>query len=116
MPEYDVIVVGAGAAGGLPAATYLQRVGLDVALVERAERPAGFFSSYERGPRLRFDVAPVNFSSMSPGRVALELSSYGCGMDFPDVLFATLDGAGRATTFYAKPERTRAQLARWSAR
>ena len=111
-----MIVVGAGVAGGLPAATYLQRAGLEVALVERAARPAGFFSSYERGPGLRFDVAPVNFSCMSPALVDLELASYGYRIDFPEVLFATLDGAGRATTFYAQPERTRAQLARWSPR
>ena len=79
-----MIVVGAGVAGGLPAATYLQRAGLEVALVERAARPAGFFSSYERGPGLRFDVAPVNFSCMSPALVDLELASYGYRIDFPE--------------------------------
>jgi len=115
VPEYDVVVVGAGVSGGLPVAAYLQRAGLEVALLERAERPAGFFTSYDRAEGVTFDVAPVNFSCMSPALVDLDLASYGYRIDFPDVLFATLDGAGRGTTFYLQPERTKAQLARWSA-
>ncbi|MEN3340937.1 MAG: hypothetical protein V7644_341 [Actinomycetota bacterium] len=100
--------------GGLPAAAYLQRAGLEVALLERAARPAGFFTSYERGSGVRFDVAPVNFSCMAPALVDLDLAAYGYTIDFPEVLFATLDGCGRATTFYSHLERTTAQLARWS--
>lgn len=63
---------------------------------------------------MRFDVAPVNFSCMSPALVDLDLAAHGYRIDFPEVLFSVLDGAGRATTFYADPARTRAALARHS--
>ena len=35
MIDCDVLVLGAGLSGGLPAATYLQKVGLNVVLIER---------------------------------------------------------------------------------
>ena len=33
MPDHDVVVVGGGLSGGLPAAAYLQKSGLDVFMV-----------------------------------------------------------------------------------
>jgi phytoene dehydrogenase-like protein len=33
-PAYDLVVIGGGLSGGLPAATYLQKAGLDVLVVE----------------------------------------------------------------------------------
>lgn len=112
--EFDVIVVGGGISGGLPAAAYLQRAGASVALVERSGVCGSFFRSYERAPGVRFDVAPVNFSCVSPALVDLELASYGYRIDYPDVLWSTLDGAGRAVTFFADLARTTAELARLS--
>jgi phytoene dehydrogenase-like protein len=56
MPRnYDVIVIGAGL-GGLSAATYLAREGLDVLLLERHVVPGGYATSFVRG-RYEFEVA-----------------------------------------------------------
>jgi prolycopene isomerase len=56
MPQkFDVIVVGAGL-GGLSAATYLAREGLEVLLLERHVVPGGYATSFVRG-RYEFEVA-----------------------------------------------------------
>ena len=39
-PEYDVIVIGAGISGGIPAAAYLQKAGARVLLVDANDHPA----------------------------------------------------------------------------
>jgi phytoene dehydrogenase-like protein len=53
--KFDVIVVGAGL-GGLSAATYLAREGLEVLLLERHVVPGGYATSFVRG-RYEFEVA-----------------------------------------------------------
>jgi len=53
--KFDVIVIGAGL-GGLSAATYLARQGLDVLLLERHVVPGGYATSFVRG-RYEFEVA-----------------------------------------------------------
>jgi phytoene dehydrogenase-like protein len=56
MPQkFDVIVVGAGL-GGLSAATFLAREGLEVLLLERHFVPGGYATSFVRG-RYEFEVA-----------------------------------------------------------
>src|SRR5215813_8846123 len=111
---FDVIVVGAGISGGLPAAAYLQKAGCSVAVVERDKDGAPFSSSYERPPGVRFDVTPVNFSIMSPAIADLDLGAYGYRFDRSDILYSTLDGAGRAITFFADPAKLKEELARYS--
>jgi len=111
---FDVIVVGAGISGGLPAAAYLQKAGCSVAVVERDKDGAPFSSSYERPPGVRFDVTPVNFSIMSPAVADLDLGAYGYRFDRPDILYSTRDGAGRAITFFADPAKLKEELARYS--
>lgn len=112
--EFDVIVVGAGISGGLPAAAYLQKAGCSVAVIERHEQGAPFSSSYERPPGVRFDVTPVNFSIMSPAIADLDLGAYGYQVNRPDVLYSTLDGAERSITFYADPAKLEQELGRIS--
>jgi len=112
--EYDVIVVGAGISGGLPAAAYLQKAGYSVAVVERDKDGAPFSSSYERPPGVRFDVTPVNFSIMSPAIADLDLGAYGYRFNRSDILYSTLDGAGRTVTFFADPAKLKEELAHYS--
>src|SRR3954465_12578111 len=111
---FDVIVVGAGISGGLPAAAYLQKAGGSVAVVERDKDGAPFSSSYERPPGVRFDVTPVNFSIMSPAIADLDLATYGYRITRSEILYSTVDGAGRSITFFADPVKLKEELARYS--
>lgn len=113
---YDVLVVGGGISGGMSAAAYLQKAGCRVAVIERDAAGAPFSSFYEPAPGVRFDVTPVNFSIVSPAIADLELGRFGYRVRPPEVLFSTLDGAGRHMTLYADATRTRRELARHSAR
>ena len=112
--EFDVIVVGAGISGGLPAAAYLQKAGCSVAVIERDKHGAPFSSFYERAPGVRFDVTPVNFSIMSPAIADLDLAAYGYRFSRSDIMYSTLDGSGRSITFFADPARSKQELARFS--
>jgi phytoene dehydrogenase-like protein len=112
--EFDVIVVGAGISGGLPAGAYLQKAGCSVAVIERDKDGAPFSSFYERPPGVRFDVTPVNFSIMSPATADLDLANYGYRFTRPETLYSTLDGAGRPITFFADPIKLKDELTRYS--
>lgn len=113
--DFDVVVLGAGLAGGLPAAAYLQRAGGRVCLVEGGPECGPFYRSYDVAG-IRFDHSPVNFSVMSPALEELELERYGYRVRRPEILYGTLDGRGRTTVFQSDPSRTAAELARWSER
>ena len=114
MREFDVVVLGAGLSGGLPAAAYLQKAGARVALVEQAIDAGRFYLSYDLLPGARFDHSPVNFSGLSPAIGDLELESFGYAQRLPEVTFAALDASGASAVFYGDPARTHAQLARHS--
>ncbi len=62
MPDYDVIVVGAGNAG-LSASTYLARKGIKTLLVEKHNIPGGCATSFCRG-RFEFEVALHQLSGL----------------------------------------------------
>ncbi len=112
--QYDVIVAGGGLSGGLPAAAYLQKAGASVLLLETAPRCGNFFHSYERAAGVRFDVAPVNFSCVSPVPVDLDLQSFGYEFDIPGISFATLDKSGRTIIFSPDIKKTLARMAEYS--
>ena len=62
MPDYDVVVIGAGN-GGLTAAASLAKAGLKVLLLERHNIPGGCATSFIRG-RFEFEVALHQLSGM----------------------------------------------------
>ncbi len=62
MPEYDVVVIGAGN-GGLMAALSLAKKGVKVLLLERHNVPGGCATSFVRG-RFEFEVALHQLSGM----------------------------------------------------
>ena len=76
METFDVIVVGGGISGGLPAATYLQKAGLDVAVIEARPELGNFCPTHETWPEtLDSPHASINFSGNSPAIEDLELES-----------------------------------------
>src|SRR5215472_8981948 len=76
MNTFDVIVVGGGVSGGLPAATYLQKAGLDVAVIEARPELGNFCPTHETWPEtLDSPHASINFSGNSPAIADLELES-----------------------------------------
>jgi beta-carotene ketolase (CrtO type) len=114
MNDYDVVVLGGGLSGGLPAAAYLQKAGARVALVEQAIDAGRFYLSYELYPGVRFDHSPVNFSGLSPAIGDLGLEALGYTLAPPPVTFAAMDGKGQSAVFYPDVARTCAALARHS--
>jgi len=114
MKEFDVVVLGAGLSGGLPAAAYLQKAGARVALVEQGVDAGRFYLSYDLLPGARFDHSPVNFSGLSPAVGDLDLMAHGYALRIPEVTLAALDPGGASAVFYRDPARTHAQFARHS--
>lgn len=112
--ECDVVIAGAGLAGGLPAAAYLQKAGLNVVLVERGIDTGKFYQSYELHPGVYFDHSPVNFSCISPAMLDLELEAAGYLVKLPQILHSVIDGQGNDVTFYPDVDKTVAQLEKFS--
>ncbi|MFY9369132.1 MAG: FAD-dependent oxidoreductase, partial [Desulfomonilia bacterium] len=79
MPEYDVVVIGAGN-GGLTGALTLAKAGRKVLLLERHNVPGGCATSFVRG-RFEFEVALHQLSGMGsaerPGPLRAILNDLG---------------------------------------
>jgi phytoene dehydrogenase-like protein len=110
-------VVGGGISGGLPAATYLQKAGLDVAVVEARPELGNFCPTHETWPEtLDSPHASINFSGNSPAIVDLELESrYGYRIGTTPVVLGTAHPDGTNCLICYDPNQTAASFARHSA-
>jgi phytoene dehydrogenase-like protein len=59
--DFDVIVIGGGLSGGLPAAAYLQKAGLQVLIVEANSERGTFCCTHETeaSPMITCPFAPI---------------------------------------------------------
>src|ERR687887_145057 len=114
MDTYDVVVVGGGISGGLPAAAYLQKAGLKVALVEARPELGNFCPTHETWPEtLDSPHASINFSGNSPSIEDLELESkYGYRIRTTPVVLGTTHADGTNCLICYDPEQTARSFAR----
>jgi phytoene dehydrogenase-like protein len=116
MHTFDVIVVGGGISGGLPAAAYLQKSGLDVAVIEARPELGNFCPTHETWPEtLDSPHAAINFSGNSPALEDLELvSKYGYRLGTTPVVLGTAHTDGTNCLICYEPEQTARSFARHS--
>jgi phytoene dehydrogenase-like protein len=104
---YDLIVVGGGLSGGLPAATYLQKAGLDVLVLEANSELGSFCCSHETWPQtLDSPHVGVSFAGNSPVIEDLDLERYGFRFRASPVILATTFRDGTNCLICQDPERT----------
>jgi phytoene dehydrogenase-like protein len=117
MITFDVIVVGGGVSGGLPAAAYLQKAGLDVAVVEARPELGNFCPTHETWPEtLDSPHAAINFSGNSPAIVDLELESrYGYRLRTTPVVLGTTHTDGTNCLICYDPAKTAESFGRHAA-
>lgn len=80
LTEYDVIVIGAGISGGIPAATYLQKAGARVLLIDANDGPAYNCRSYTWQGATCTPCAGGYVGGTSPMWADLELEEFGAGL------------------------------------
>ena len=85
----DVIVIGGGLSGGLPAAAYLQKAGLQVLVVEANAEIGSFCCTHETWQTLDSPHVGVSFAGNSPVIADLELERYGFRFAASPVVLAT---------------------------
>jgi phytoene dehydrogenase-like protein len=116
MQHYDVIVVGGGVSGGLPAATYLQKAGLNVVVVEANPELGNFCPTHETWPEtLDSPHASINFSGSSPAMEDLGLEAYGYRLRTSPVVLGTTHRDGTNCLICYDPEQTARNFAKHSA-
>lgn len=117
MYQFDVIVVGGGVSGGLPAATYLQKAGLNVAVIEARPELGNFCPTHETWPEtLDSPHASINFSGNSPAIADLELESrYGYRLRTTPVVLGTTHTDGTNCLICYDPAKTAESFGRHAA-
>ena len=115
--DFDVIVIGGGLSGGLPAAAYLQKAGLQVLIVEANAELGSFCCTHETWPQvLDSPHVGVSFAGNSPVIEDLELERYGFRFAASPVVLATTYRDGTNCLICQDPARTAENFARHSAR
>jgi phytoene dehydrogenase-like protein len=116
--ECDAIVIGAGH-NGLVAANYLIDAGLDTVVLERGARIGGMTRSDYAIPQAPQHL--INHCAVDPvfwpqSRAAQELELHRFGLEFVDVDpgFVYLDPDGASIAFFRDPQRTAADIRRFS--
>ena len=114
---HDLIVIGGGLSGGLPAATYLQKSGLDVLIVEANSELGSFCCTHETWPQtLDSPHVGVSFAGNSPVIEDLALEDYGFRFAVSPVILATTFRDGTNCLICQEPERTAENFAKHSER
>jgi phytoene dehydrogenase-like protein len=114
---YDLIVIGGGLSGGLPAATYLQKAGLDVLVLEANSELGSFCCSHETWPQtLDSPHVGVSFAGNSPVIEDLDLERYGFRFKASPVILATTFRDGTNCLICQDPERTAENFSKHSER
>jgi phytoene dehydrogenase-like protein len=114
---YDVIVIGGGLSGGLPAGAYLQKAGLEVLIVEANSELGCFCCTHETWPgTLDSPHVGVSFAGNSPVIEDLELEQYGFRFRISPVILGTTYRDGTNCLICQHPERTAQNFAQHSER
>ena len=116
MEDYDVIIIGAGVAGGLPAAAYLQKAGARVLVVDANQEAGCHIKTNEMWPGAMWTpYAGGAFMAGSPMMEDLELERYGVNvMVSPIAIGYTFPNHKNLFLSPVDPEGTFAQIARFS--
>lgn len=115
MAEFDVIVVGGGMSGGLPAAAYLQKAGAKVLIVERRHELATFCPTTEPWAGVLMSPhASINWSGASPVIEDLELEKYGYRLAYGPTAYGTTHTDGKNVLVYLDPAKTAEAFRRYS--
>ncbi len=106
------VVVGAGH-NGLVCACYLARAGLDVLVLEQADRAGGGARTDETLPGFRFDTHSVAHNIINMTAIPAELELARAGLDYRemDPFAVALFADGRRVRFHRSVERTVASIA-----
>ena len=114
--EFDVIVVGAGI-NGIGAGAYLQKAGLDVAVVEKRNEIGPFTLTEDLfgGAGVPVDTCAMHCAiGYSPVMKDLDLERFGLEFIQPDPSYAATWKDGKNLAFYCDPKKTAQAIERFS--
>jgi beta-carotene ketolase (CrtO type) len=121
MQAYDVIIIGAGH-NGLVCAAYLLKAGYSVLLLEKRPVPGGGATTEETMPNIapgfKFNLCAIDheFIHLGPVVEELELTKYGLEYLWCDPVVFCPHPDGKYFLAHKSIEKTRAEIARFSAR
>lgn len=113
--EFDVIVVGGGQAGGLPAATYLQKAGARVALIDARHELGAMNITHEYIPNCLSTLGVgAMLAGIAPMWEDLNLEDYGAKLLLSPISVGGLFPDGTCLSHYSSMQRTYDGIARFS--